>query len=735
MKTNLLPCLGLLAALSAVPAAGEVYYVEEGADAQAIQDALWCVAMDVATNDAPGEVVVPDGTYEISDALRIYPGTTLTLSNNAVVLYVGEPAGVMLLGCHLDDNGNHCSGDGCQHGGYTQCHDVVVQGGFWDRKSSAGELSQAFLFRHASGIEIRDLSVANCSNHHFNLSGSEDVVVDNVCFSGQVAYTGDDADFWGSLSRGDASRYNSIEAVHLDYLDSIGESGAQPLDKTPCRNVLVTNCIFDEVFAGVGVHHLPQGNPASDFCIADCYFHDLASFSVYCYGVENATIENNTVTGGLGLVLSNRSSFRAVGNDISGSKQYGVFAGNGSTATITGNSFENTALRAIHASDRSLVTATRNSINTTGDHAILLNGCDKSIVDWNTITGAGKNGITAMSSTSLYARRNTIVSPKSHGIYVSGGTYLSAGSNTIRSAGGNGIAVDGGPASLVSNGIASPKSHGVYGQNSAKVTATSNTIDGSGGCGFAFVSKARLIASGKNVVKNAKKQGVFLSSAGASTVTGMQITGSADDGIRIVATDGCTVSKNTVSGVKNKKGGIVVERCRSGTVTENTVTGSTGHGIRAFGTKAVPCTVSITKNKSTGAASPCCDIVLGDWCRNCKVLDNTLGRKRMFISTNGTSGNTYRPLGTKLSKLTKKSKNSILVQWTKQAQAGGYDIQYGTDKTFKSAKTVSVSASAVSTTLTKLSARKRYYIRIRTYQKVGGKKYGSSWSAAMSLQL
>ena len=126
---------------------------------------------------------------------------------------------------------------------------------------------------------------------------------------------------------------------------------------------------------------------------------------------------------------------------------------------------------------------------------------------------------------------------------------------------------------------------------------------------------------------------------------------------------------------------------------------------------------------------------MGDWCRNCKVLDNTLGRKRIVISTNGTSGNTYRPLGTKLSKLTKKSKNSILVQWTKQAQAGGYDIQYGTDSKFKSAKTVSVSASAVSTTLTKLTAKKRYYVRIRTYQKVGGKKYASSWSAAMSLAL
>ena len=177
MKKKTLASFGIVALLSGIPAPGAVYNVEPS-NAQAVQDALWQVAVD----GEPGEVVVPAGTYVVSEALRIYPGTTLTLDSEAVVLYRGAPSGVMLIGCHFDSKGWPCSGAGCTHGGYSQCHDVVVQGGFWNRNSSSDELSQAFLFRHASGIVIRDMEVANCSNHHFNLSGSEEVVVDNICF-------------------------------------------------------------------------------------------------------------------------------------------------------------------------------------------------------------------------------------------------------------------------------------------------------------------------------------------------------------------------------------------------------------------------------------------------------------------------------------------------------------------------------------------------------------------------
>lgn len=743
MKTNILAAVGLLAAMSAVPAMGFVYEVEVQ-DAQAVQDAaaiqraLGCVAMDVATNAEPGEVFVPDGTYEISDALRIYPGTTLTLSSNAVIRYKGENGGFMLLGSHLDEGGQPCSGDGCTHGGYTQCHDVVVQGGFWDRNASpSDEVGQAFLFRHSSGITIRDLSVANCTSHHVNLSGSENAVVDNACFSGGIRYTGDSRDFWGDWTPGDPGRYASIEAVHMDYLDEIGEAGVQPLDLTPCRNILVTNCTFDAVFAGAGVHHLPLGDPASDIRVVDCYFHNLFSYPSYLFGVEGATIENNIVEGGHGLLYSSHSSFRALGNGTSGLTKEGAYICNGSTATISGNIFENTGLRAILACEGSVVTATRNTVRKTGDHAILLMGCGTSVVDWNTVSDAGEIAIVAMDGTRLYARNNTIVSPGAHGLFSTGGSALIAGNNTIRSAGGNGIAADGGTANLSNNKIVSPGIHGIFGYNAAKVTATANTIENPAKCGFSFQSKAKLTTSGKNVVKNPKSQGVLLSSAAASTISGMQITGSGLDGIRIAKTAGCTVSGNTVSGVKGKKAGIVMEQCKSGTVTGNTVSNSTGHGIRIYGTKAVPSTVTVSKNKATGTASVYFDIMLGEWSRKCKVVDNTLGYKRFKIAPTGTSGNTYRPLGTSLSKLVKKGKTAATVKWAAQPQASGFQIEYCTSKKFPASKSKQVSATAgkKAKTVKGLVAGKKYWFRIRTFHTVDRKKYYSSWSAPKSVKL
>ena len=61
----------------------------------------------------------------------------------------------------------------------------------------------------------------------------------------------------------------------------------------------------------------------------------------------------------------------------------------------------------------------------------------------------------------------------------------------------------------------------------------------------------------------------------------------------------------------------------------------------------------------------------------------------------------------------------------------GYQIQYSTSSSFaKGNKTVTVKgASIVSKTITNLTAQKKYYVRIRTYKTVNGKKYYSAWSA------
>ncbi len=94
---------------------------------------------------------------------------------------------------------------------------------------------------------------------------------------------------------------------------------------------------------------------------------------------------------------------------------------------------------------------------------------------------------------------------------------------------------------------------------------------------------------------------------------------------------------------------------------------------------------------------------------------------------------TILPKGTSITKVTSKKKG-FTVRWKKQAsQTTGYEIQYSTNSKFKGAKTLKgIKAKTTSKNVTKLKAKKKYYVRIRTYKtvKINEKsvKLYSSWS-------
>ena len=106
----------------------------------------------------------------------------------------------------------------------------------------------------------------------------------------------------------------------------------------------------------------------------------------------------------------------------------------------------------------------------------------------------------------------------------------------------------------------------------------------------------------------------------------------------------------------------------------------------------------------------------------------------------GSKSMTYNinPKGTSVSKV-KAAKKGFKVTWKKQAtQTTGYPVQYSTSSKFKKAKTVTISKNkTTSKSVSKLSAKKKYYVRVRTYKtvKIGGKsvKLYSSWSKAKSV--
>lgn len=89
-------------------------------------------------------------------------------------------------------------------------------------------------------------------------------------------------------------------------------------------------------------------------------------------------------------------------------------------------------------------------------------------------------------------------------------------------------------------------------------------------------------------------------------------------------------------------------------------------------------------------------------------------------------------------KLSKAKKTSLKASWNKVANATSYEVQYGTSKSFKGAKTVKVSSKSSSKVLTKLKKNKKYYVRVRAVRtvKVDNKNttLRASWSSAKNLK-
>lgn len=102
-------------------------------------------------------------------------------------------------------------------------------------------------------------------------------------------------------------------------------------------------------------------------------------------------------------------------------------------------------------------------------------------------------------------------------------------------------------------------------------------------------------------------------------------------------------------------------------------------------------------------------------------------------SSSTSSASLSRPF---ISKVKNKKKRKLVVKWSKNKSASGYQIQYSKKSSFKNKKTKTVkSSSKGKITLKKLKKGKIYYIRVRSYKTVAGKKTYSSWSYVRSVRI
>ncbi|MEI3575812.1 MAG: fibronectin type III domain-containing protein [Acutalibacteraceae bacterium] len=208
---------------------------------------------------------------------------------------------------------------------------------------------------------------------------------------------------------------------------------------------------------------------------------------------------------------------------------------------------------------------------------------------------------------------------------------------------------------------------------------------------------------------------------------------------------GCNHSVKTIvtSKATTKKDGQIYKKCSvCGAVTGKTVIAKASNiklSQTAYTYNGKVQKPSVTVKDSKGKALKSTDYKI-DYPKGMKNVGKYTVKVTLKGNYSGSKSMTYNinPKGTSVSKVTA-AKKGFKVTWKKQAtQTTGYQVQYSTSSKFKKAKTVTISKNkTTSKSVSKLSAKKKYYVRVRTYKtvKVNGKnvKLYSGWSKAKSV--
>ena len=173
--------------------------------------------------------------------------------------------------------------------------------------------------------------------------------------------------------------------------------------------------------------------------------------------------------------------------------------------------------------------------------------------------------------------------------------------------------------------------------------------------------------------------------------------------IKSIKTANNDITKATVSGISTKA-------FTGKNITQSITVKYNGKTLK----KGTDYTVSYSSNKNIGTATV-------------KIAGKG--------SYTGTVTKTFKinPAKQEIQKLTAKSK-AFFVDWAQKGSATGYEIQYATNSKFTSAKKVTITNNKTDTkTVSKLSGKKKYYVRVRSYTTVKGTKYYGAWSASKSV--
>src|SRR5690606_8393614 len=338
-------------------------------------------SLQEALDAAAGKVlVIAPGTYILTDALEVSSWTT-----------------IFAYGCTFKRSGSlnnmlRNKSDGVT-GNYDAAKGITIYGGTWNSLDGTGNCT-VIAFGHCDLIRLHNALIVNNNQwHHLELNACTQVVVDGCTFQG-----------------GYDTSYGNAEAIQLDEAINSGAfPWFGPYDTTACKSIVIRNCFFTSVAAGVGTHSYTTNENHNNIIVDGCRFRNVYYAAVNGVDWSDAKIINNRVdTSGYGIIVrpGNRRN-----NDvlISGNTVYHAGYSSYTSETrgiqITGAS-DKSPLNVVISNNRVIGTG-----GTFGTHAIAADWCTYLTIQGNVVDSAGRAGILAYGGESMNitcnVRRNT----------------------------------------------------------------------------------------------------------------------------------------------------------------------------------------------------------------------------------------------------------------------------------------------------------------------------------------
>lgn len=334
-------------------------------------------------NERKLSVFIPEGTYLLSQAIRLKEGAVLKLDNHAIM--VRDRAFTMVQNGLLSDAFTGYEGNG----------NIVIDGGIWDLRG--GEISgdgSAFGFGYAKNITVRNVTVRDVNfSHGIEICAIDGMLVENCRFEGFFDYTG--------------NTRNYAEAIQIEHSSRGGFPYFGAGGMTPVKNVTIRNCYFGPSSnpsamswgVGVGSHSTDALNPNMNITIDNCIFDRNRYRGIRIQSWQNVKILNNTFEacetgihyeGNLNL----KSYVLIQGNIMKDINAYGILLDRLTSSELVANKIRstNTAL-VINGCEDLSVMGGNEIYSDTSDAISCFSNVKRILINGNNIPYAGRHGI------------------------------------------------------------------------------------------------------------------------------------------------------------------------------------------------------------------------------------------------------------------------------------------------------------------------------------------------------